>query len=328
MKSTRLVSTLSGVALTLVIGGCSQPPSAAAKPASIPLPAADANAGQPVVTRYHTCVCQEPQPTAIVWCGRHERGWAYGHVLRTWPLIQPLLPIRETGDSPGCPPADGTAKREITRWELSEAGYAQHRYINCLDHQRHWRMINAFPRDGRDGYKIASIPKRCDKCGMYHFNGRRYRSWIPIAIEAGYPLEGAAVTPRMIAAAEKPAGNAEGMSQRGGASTKTETDCAEGVSVAADHPALTPRCDSCRKAFAEGARWTRTGYPPQPFCEKCGVGVIAGRVLVGREAYELAAAADAALKFWRMHRCEVCAIGMMIGGQCLVCADCKSCHAP
>jgi hypothetical protein len=89
-----------------------------------------------------------------------------------------------------------------------------------------------------------------------------------------------------------------------------------------------PGCEYCKKAFAAGAVWTPEGFPAQPFCEKCGVGVVAGRVFIGREAFELAKAADAALAFDRLHRCERCGVAILVGGRCNVCSECKQCHVP
>ncbi|MGD8451366.1 MAG: hypothetical protein PVJ57_06065 [Phycisphaerae bacterium] len=302
-----------------------QPQPCATQPATArdftPLSWRTAGVPGPCVSDRSTCICDQITSGGVGWCSRHGRGFAYGHVLRTWPLFRTLLPTDDGSGNveqtphPGCT-AHGTGE--------DEAGGDEHEthYYGAvlLSHESLLLMLNAVPRAGGpkgNPYRVEAIPGYCPETGQYLVMGRWYRSWIVPAMEAGRLLPGL----RKSATA----------GQTGDDGAQVPVDAAgerpaEGAATA-DAGDPVPGCEFCRQAFAAGAVWSASGFPVQPFCEKCGVGVVAGRVFIGREAYELARAADGALDLHRLHRCERCGIGVLAGGRCDVCSECKKCHA-
>lgn len=121
----------------------------------------------------------------------------------------------------------------------------------------------------------------CPACRLYHVHGQAYGSWAAAALESGRPVP---ADP----AAVKTAGGKE-------------------------------LCAPCVQALAAGRQQDKHGFPPQPYCEPCGVGVVAGRVFSGKDAYEAAQAADRALRQNSRPHCERCAIALLTDEECRAC---------
>lgn len=287
--------------------------------------------GAPPAMDRTLCTCDQIPLSGVGWCPRHHRGYAYGHVLRSWQLTYPLLPDEPYGEEP-CQSADASPPQGDTAACLSRPPVvvAHQAELAFLGDDLLPRFINAFPRDskGGDTYVLTNVPQRCPHCGRYHSNGRTCLSWIPVAMEAGHLLPALRAAAPTAGAADACASQPAGSERADRAANSLPAAGAAAAPLSPNDPVTEPRCEYCAKAFAAGAVWEPHGFPVQDFCEKCGVGVVAGRVFVGREAYELAKAADSALAWNRVHRCEVCGIGVMVGGQCRICSECKSCHAP